>query len=211
MEGTLMQRGESIRTMVRWRLRGRLSFVPAYSHPPKSCAHVAYLFAGTYGDFVQALPSLRRLASAYPGADIILAGAGRYAREFAPELPVNVRLATSFDPWRWIAWPVDLLLTNAVGVYRVRFDFAARFCARRAYGFRHKHEDSRGGYTDTIKLDPGARNFAEENGKLLDLARVPAVADGRQALESQASWGKGKILFHIGSAGLKSDFGLKVY
>ncbi|MDB5104758.1 MAG: hypothetical protein JWP91_2447 [Fibrobacteres bacterium] len=181
---------------------------------------IAYLFAGTYGDFVQALRPLNRLAAAYPDAEILLHGADRYAREFAIELPRNLRIAQHLEPVRWLSDPVDLLFTNCVGVYRVRFDFAARFGARRAFGFRHSHESHRGGYAATVPLLPEVRSFAEENLKVLDLAGVPAgfsgvPARGRATIEESGDglppWGKGKILFHIGSAGLKKDFGLRLY
>ena len=222
--------------VLRWRMRGLLKALPersgksgsgnGWSRPATSRLRIAYLFAGTYGDFVQVLRPLNRLATAYPDSEIILLGADRYAREFASELPANLRIAHAFDPLRWILKPVDLLITNCVGVYRVRFDFAARFCARRAFGFRHSHETRRGGYAGTIALSPQVRSFAEENLKVLELAGMPSAAKPMEAGEAlQASWpvverrsgekvpawGKGKILFHIGSAGLKKDFGLKDY
>ncbi|HKP96604.1 MAG TPA: hypothetical protein VJ385_12670 [Fibrobacteria bacterium] len=219
--------------MVRWRMRGFLRLLPARSPGAESAAEenpfagrlrIAYMFTGTYGDFVQILRPLNRLAAAFPHAEIRLHGADRYAREFSSELPPGLRIAHSFDPFRWVLDPVELLLTNCVGVYRVRLDFAARFCARRAYGFRHSHETRRGGYAATIPLLPEVRSFAEENLKVLDLAGVPQMwgllerrgesLEAGEALfpgEPVPAWGKGKILFHIGSAGLKRDFGLKVY
>ncbi|GEM_PF-2400553 len=236
--------------VLRWRMRGLLKALPARASgsPSKSKEdavspavegerfRIAYLFAGTYGDFVQVLRPLNRLAAAYPKAAILLLGGDRYAREFASELPASVEIARPTDPLQWISHPVDLLFTNCVGVYRVRFEFAARFCARRAFGFRHAHETQRGGYAATIPLMPHVRSFAEENLKLLDLAGVPLEDWTARILknvhqragnsESVASthaqgwsggaedlppWGKGKILFHIGSAGLKKDFGLETY
>jgi ADP-heptose:LPS heptosyltransferase len=211
--------------MARWRLRGLLSLLPARAPAGRlpeggAGARIAYLFAGTYGDFVQALRPLARLASAYPRAEIILCGGGIYAREFAGELPASLRIARGGVPWSWPFVPVDLLLTNCVGVYRVRFDCAARFCARRAYGFRHAHEKRRGGYAATVPLSPAVRSFAEENLKVLELAGVPG---GRAAAGNEAAgpdpdrnsraepWGRGSVLFHIGSAGLKQDFGLRTY
>lgn len=213
--------------VARWRMRGLLSVWPAKAPSAaaiglKEGTRIAYLFAGTYGDFVQALRPLARLASAYPGAEIILCGADRYAREFASELPASLRIARGGEPWTWAFGRVDLLLTNCVGVYRVRFDWAARLCARRAFGFRHAHEARRCGYAATVPLLPELRSFAEENLKALDLAGVPA-AQGQPGSPARATdaranpgarkeaWGRGKILFHIGSAGLKSDFGLRDY
>jgi hypothetical protein len=160
---------------------------------------------------------LARLAATYPRAEIILWGADRYAREFASELPANARVARVGEPWAWIPDPVDLMVTNCVGVYRVRFDWVARFCARRAFGFRHAHEARRGGYAATLPLLPGLRSFADENLKLLDLAGISgdwaAKSPGAGASQGagQEPWGGGKILFHIGSAGLKRDFGLPTY
>jgi ADP-heptose:LPS heptosyltransferase len=220
--------------VVRWRMRGLLKALPERSRQAagaggprptvQSHPRIAYLFAGTYGDFVQVLRPLNRLAAAYPDSEIILFGADRYAREFAAELPANLRIAQAFEPFRWFLEPVDLLLTNCVGVYRVRFDFAARFCARRAFGFRHSHETRRGGYAATLALSPQVRSFAEENLKVLDLAGVPSASESAEedpgatasrpatrAGDGVPAWGKGKILFHIGSAGLKKDFGLKIY
>jgi len=210
----------------RWRLRGLLSVWPARATAAAAPvlgegARIAYLFAGTYGDFVQALRPLARLASAYPRAEIILCGADRYAREFASELPPSLRIARGGEPWIWAFGRVDLLLTNCVGVYRVGFDWAARLCARRAFGFRHAHEARRGGYAATVPLLPELRSFAEENLKALDLAGIPAtqepsgLAGGTDAWSNpgarKEAWGRGKILFHIGSAGLKTDFGLRDY
>jgi ADP-heptose:LPS heptosyltransferase len=207
--------------LLRWRMRGLLKALPAravfrtagdrsLSVPAAGRFRIAYLFAGTYGDFVQALRPLNRLAAAYPDAEIHLLGADRYAHEFGSELPDRLRIANPMDPMQWMTDPVDLLFTNCVGVYRVRFDFVARFCAVRAFGFRHAHESHRGGYAATIPLLPQVRNFAEENLKILDLAGVPHE-EPKPVDADLPAWGKGKILFHIGSAGLKREFGLKAY
>jgi hypothetical protein len=202
--------------VLRWRLRGLLYVLPARGAVPAPAGpfegyRIGYLFAGTYGDFVQVLRPLRRLAAAHPGAELILYGADRYAREFAPELPAALRIARAGEPWAWVRKPVDLLLTNCVGVYRVRFDWIARFGARRAFGFRHSHEPRRGGYAATLPLLPGVRSFAEENLRALDLAGVPDADPVPAGPGGLPPWGKGKILFHIGSAGLKKDFGLRAY
>lgn len=205
-------------------MRGLLAMLPArgsapLAAPPGTGVRIAYLFAGTYGDFVQALRPLARLGATYPRAEIILWCGVRYAREFASELPANARVARAREPWAWILDPVDLMVTNCVGVYRVRFDWAARFCARRAFGFRHHHESRRGGYAATLPLLPAVRSFADENLKLLDLAgisgdwvaKVPGRGEGVAADGGPEPWGRGKILFHIGSAGLKRDFGFPTY
>lgn len=203
--------------ILRWRLRGLLKLLPAREGKgARKPLRIAYLFTGTYGDFAQALGPLNRLAEAFPGCDLSLIGAGRYAREFATELPPNLRVVDSWEPWTWLVKRRDLLFTNAVGVYRVRFEFAARFCARRAYGFRHAHESRRGGYDATVALLPSIHSFAEENLKVLGLAGVDigspeAASTATDARPSDEAWGRGQILFHIGSAGLKRDFGLKVY
>lgn len=212
--------------VARWRVRGLLSALPARSPGLAALgngegARIAYLFAGTYGDFVQVLAALARLAGAYPRAEIILCGAERYAREFASELPATLRIAKGGEPWTWAWHRVDLLLTNCVGVYRVRFECVARICARRAFGFRHDHEKRRGGYSATVPLLPAIRSFAEENLKALDLAGVPTRSEASRPAPAAlpvagpggrvAAWGRGKILFHIGSAGLKRDFGLRAY
>ncbi|MEO6096915.1 MAG: hypothetical protein ABIW76_15065 [Fibrobacteria bacterium] len=223
--------------VVRWRMRGLLKVLPARVPPSDSAAasashasfsaaalssgpvagrRIAYLFAGTYGDFVQILIPLKRLAAAFPAAELLLYGGDRYARDFASELPAMLRIAPALEPMQWCKEPVDLLFTNCVGVYRVRFDFLARFCARRAFGFRHAHETHRGGFAATLPLDSGVRSFAAENLRVLDLAGVdplpPSTVDPQNPVEGEVpAWGKGKVLFHIGSAGLKQDFGLKAY
>jgi ADP-heptose:LPS heptosyltransferase len=222
-------RMRKVEQVARWRLRKLLASLPA---KPAETARglaaprrIAYLFAGTYGDFVQILPALRRLASAYPGADLVLCGGRRYAREFSSEVPRSLRLAGSLEPWSWMLSPADLLFTNAVGVFRGSFDLAARLCARKSFGFRHSEEPRRGGYSRTTRLDAAVTSFHEENLKVLDLAQVPEcwgvgpgpgtgfAAPSDAALSSRPAepWGRGRILFHIGSAGLKQDFGLPTY
>ena len=201
-----------LKPALRWRLRRWLGAFPARppaapSAPPR---RIAYLFAGTFGDFVQMLPALRRLAAAYPQAQILLAGEIDHAREFQGELPANLRVIPDWVPWTWVLRRVDLLFTNAVGVYRVRFEAWARLGARRAFGFRHVQEHRRGAYGESLPLDAGVKSFAAENLKLLDLAGVPAWA-AVSGTDAVAPWGRGIILFHIGSAGLKKDFGLKAY
>lgn len=207
--------------MLRWRLRKLIAIAPRRA-AAADIRRIGYLFTGTYGDFVQCLPALRRLAAAYPDAEIVLYGAG-FAREFLCELPRSIRPARAREPLAWLFRPLDLIVTNAVGVFRVRFDALARFCARRAFGFRHRHEVRRGAYGGSIPLDENVRSFAEENLKVLDLAGVPAVAGlrpgcGAQPLAEAAytpprsePWGKDRVLFHIGSAGLKNDFGVTSY
>ena len=113
------------RNLARWRLRKLLALLPARdaataraANPPR---RIVYLFAGTYGDFVQAIPALRRLAAAYPGADLVLHGGHAYAREFSSEVPRKLRLAEAPEPWSWIFSRADLLFTNSVGVFRVPF------------------------------------------------------------------------------------------
>jgi ADP-heptose:LPS heptosyltransferase len=219
---------ERIEEVARWRIRKLLSLLPqraadtARGQAPK---RIAYLFAGTYGDFVQILPALRRLAAAYPAADLVLVGGEEYAREFSTEVPRILRLAEAAEPWSWIFSPADLLFTNAVGVFRGHFDLAARLCARKAFGFRHQEEERRGGYSRTLRLDREVVSFNEENLKLLDMAQVPECwgvgpgpgcgfgppADPAMPFRPAEPWGKGRILFHIGSAGLKKDFGLATY
>ena len=75
MDALFLAHGDKIRKVeevARWRIRKLLATLPA--KPPATArgvakpARVAYLFAGTYGDFVQVLPTLRRLAAAYPSA-----------------------------------------------------------------------------------------------------------------------------------------------
>lgn len=217
-----------IQEVARWRVRKLLSLLPqrdAGTARGKDPRRIAYLFAGTYGDFVQILPALRRLASAYPAADLVLVGGGQYAREFSTEVPRILRLASGTEPWSWIVSPADLLFTNAVGVFRGHFDLAARLCARKAFGFRHQEEERRGGYSRTLRLDREVTSFNEENLKLLDLAQVPECwgvgpgpgcgleppADPAMPFRPAEPWGKGRILFHIGSAGLKKEFGLATY
>lgn len=208
--------GLRILAAARWRLRALLRLLPA-KKPGRvladedAGARIAYLFAGTYGDFAQALRPLARLAEAYPRAEVILVGGSRIAREFAGELPASLRIARGGEIGRWIFRRVDLLATNCVGVYRVRFDWIARFCARRAFGFSHAGEARRGGYTATLPLVPEARSFARENLNLLDLAGVPGNASRPALSGTRNAGGEGGILFHIGSAGLKRDFGLRTY
>lgn len=215
--------------IARWRIRNLLSLLPARplatARGPRPPARVAYLFAGTYGDFVQILPALRRLASAYPAADLVLCGGQAYAREFSSEVPRTLRLAGPMEPWGWAFSRVDLLFTNAVGVFRAGFDVAARFGARKAFGFRHAEEARRGGYTRTLRLDPAVAGFNEENLRLLDMAQVPECwgvgpgpgsgtlqpPDTATSSSPAEPWGRGRILFHIGSAGLKRDLGLTAY
>jgi ADP-heptose:LPS heptosyltransferase len=215
--------------LARWRIRKLLALLPvrdaATARSGGTPGRVVYLFAGTYGDFVQILPALRRLAAAYPGADLVLHGGHAYAREFSSEVPRKLRLTKAGEPWTWIFSRADLLFTNAVGVFRGNFDLVARLCARRAFGFRHEGEARRGGYSRTLKLDRDVTSFHEENLKLLDMAQVPecwgvgpgpgtgfaAHADAAVSASPAEPWGRGRILFHIGSAGLKQEFGLNTY
>ncbi len=207
--------------ILRWRVRKLLDVIPA--RPPTAgkgsaqTPRIVYYFAGTYGDFVQALPALQRLAAAFPRADLVLAGETGCAREFVSEIPSSFRLTVAMEPGLWALRPMDMLFTNAVGVYRVRFDFAARFYARRAFGFRHDQESRRSVFFRSLCLDGKVKSFAEENLKLLDLAEV-SVSGGRGSPvgligseDASPPWGKGRVLFHIGSVGLKRDFGMPEY
>jgi ADP-heptose:LPS heptosyltransferase len=214
---------------LRWRLRKRLELFPkripdARSNVtdvnPTRPLRIAYLFSGTYGDFVQALRALNHLAESYPGCDLVLYGANRYAREFATVLPENLHTTHSLAWLGWLFYRRDVLFTNAVGVYRVEFDYIAYFCARKAFGFRHTAESRRAGFENTLALVPTLLSFAEANLNLLELAGVPALPHARSSHAEVSNYADhpahsgvdpGQIFFHIGSAGLKQDFGLKVY
>lgn len=232
MTALLIDQEDTLRkaeAVARWRIRKLLAALPprpqSADRRAAAPARVAYLFAGTYGDFVQILPALRRLAAAYPKSDFVLCGGEGYAREFNTEVPRTLRLAKPHEPWTWTFSRADLLFTNAVGVFRGTFDLTARLCARRAFGFRHAEEAGRGGYTRTLRLDEEVTSFAEENLKLLDLALVPEAwgvgpgpgtglvpyPDAAVSAQPVDPWGRGRILFHVGSAGLKRDLGLTTY
>lgn len=179
---------------------------------------VAYLFAGTYGDFVQILPTLREMDRRFPQADLFLAAPKALYLAFRSELPTRVQRAKPIHLLLWAIFPVEALMTNAVGVYRVRFDFAARFCARISLGFRYPGEPPRSAYSFTLELPPPPANFGRENLRLINSAASFFAFDLSQQSETQVPEsvakraGSGRrVLFHIGSAGLQKDFGTNTY
>ncbi len=206
---------------LRWTLRKLLRLLPAKpsvtGFPPHP-GSIAYLFAGTYGDFVQALPALHDLARRFPGARLWLVAPFGLFRDFASELPSGITWVSGVGFSLRLLSPVDLLVTNAVGVYRVRFEVMARYGARVSLGFRYPGESPRPTYSFTLGLPSPPANFGNENLRLL---RFGDAATQEKAGDSSDSIAKGShdayidfrapVLFHIGSAGLQKDFGRREY
>ncbi len=215
------------KTFLRWRIKNALSSLPRlhgqgsgddFRNPAikEKDLTVIYLFSGTYGDFVQVLPVLNQLVKVFPKSDILLFGAEKYFFDFHSILPEKIRC---LEKWAWIRRifsPYDFLFTNAVGVYRLAFSVKAQFYSRFAYGFRYREEAEGRGYAAALSLKPEVKNFAEENLRLLELSGLVDEKDLQTEIwqgrsEHKPFSNKADILFHIGSAGLKNDFGMELY
>ncbi len=190
-----------------------LQWMPARKvKAPQSIQSIAYLFAGTYGDFVQCLPALQILAQTFPKVEIQLYGAANFHSSFSTELPVTVKSKKYFSVEIYFFKPYDLLLTNALGAYRVHFSFIARFCAQLSLGFRYAEEKSAMPYTYTLPLYPSLHSFVQINLELLQGLvyygwPLESSVPKREATKKNSQ----SVVIHIGSAGLKKSFGLKLY
>jgi ADP-heptose:LPS heptosyltransferase len=169
------------------------------------------LFWGTHGDFMQALPGFHALEAAYPER-VSAWIPDRLRMDFVPFLPSTWlgQGSLSFLDFLWAALrPVGRLYVNPPGVWRVRFDFVARFCARKAYGFRHAEEKERRAFSQTLCLDAAQNDFAKAFLKLIERSGVgplppfPPLAP----MASQGSHAGKGVLFHIGSRGFRKSLG----
>jgi hypothetical protein len=203
---------------LRWALRRRFRRIRRDSRiVPADARDVLYAFAGTYGDFAQILRPLQALAAACPGARIRVLAPEKMLAAFASFLP---------DTARGVGWAgalilclrggADLFLCNAVGVFRVRFDLLACFGGRISLGFRHGEEKSRPAYSGTLPLTPALRSFESANLALLRLAGIalprspgPSSANGKAQENGKPK--SDRVLFHVGSAGLRRAFGDERY
>jgi hypothetical protein len=119
--------------------------------------------------------------------------------------------------------PADLLLTNVIAVYRVRFELAARLSSANAMGFCYGDEQGRRAFSRCLRIETGYRDYTRLNLELIHLIHkadeflVEKIhsthylePDTRAATFVHVAE-PSKALFHFGSAGLKQDVGLKNY
>ena len=202
---------------LRWFLRRRLGRVHSNSKVViAEASTLLYLFAGTYGDFVQILRPLEKLASVAPKATIYLLAPPKIAKAFKAFLPDSVEIVGWRRAWLLSFRGIEVLLTNAVGVYRVRFDLLASLSGKISLGFRHPEEKKRGAYTATLPLTPAIKNFETANLALLRLAGISSATSAtlpawkpKDATEETVK--TNRWLFHVGSAGLLRKMGMPKY
>ncbi len=175
------------------------------------------LFAGTYGDFVQILPMLHEAARLWPKATLKLYAPKRYYEAFGFALPPRMRRGRRMDWLIGLIHPADLLLMNAVCVYRLRYELLSLRIARAAAGFRYADEPFRAGLGWSVALTPEVVNFAEINHKL-PMAVAASKLPSNQPLPWRARIDPneafpflGPVLFSVGSAGFKAAVGIGEY
>ncbi len=206
--------------VIRWRMRELLNKLPSTAvREVREIRSMGYLFSGTYGDFVQCLDTLHFLAAWKPEAEFFVAAPRKYLVDFDTRLPASVRFTTYGELLARVArgqGRCDVLLTNAVGVYRVRFEMLARVVGKISAGFSYPSERPRSSYHVCQSLPKGDCNFSDEN---LKLARAVARAAGgmvprwaepaipRKMPTTEA----GPLLFHVGSSGTFRRLGLQPY
>ncbi len=208
MTASLFQKG-------RWLLRHLLRYWPQRpAHPVSAQAReILLLFAGTYGDFVQVLPMTAMIAASWPKAVLRIYADKKLLNEFAFALPPRARRATWRDLLKACFQPADLLLVNAVGVYRVRYEIAALRLGKMAGGFRYVQESHRSGFGLTLPLIPEVDNFGELNQQLV-MALVshkiqtpsPTPLRLRFPVDKPLHF-TAPVLFSVGSAGFRQATG----
>ncbi|MFC1585495.1 hypothetical protein ACFL5V_08125 [Fibrobacterota bacterium] len=210
---------------IRWLAKKLLRLLPqkpARALKEREISSIAYLFSGTYGDFVQSLDTLKALSEKYPSSIIYLVSPWAFYREFAFLLPENIRPKTFLQMLLFVVSPVDLMFTNVIAVYRVRWEAVSLLCSRVSYGFCYEDEPGRKSFTACYRLKGTYKNFSRLNFNLIAL---PGRYDGKPLLEEKSFFSSDnrveeesyaipderKILFHIGSATLRKDFGSFTY
>ncbi len=195
-----------LRARLRWFLRRRLRrLVHRPPVSPERWRSVLFLFAGTHGDAVQILRPLHLLSAAAPQAKIYLQAPAPVFAAFRAFWPEMVERVGYLGAWRRRA--ADLLCTNAVGVYRVRFDLLAACGGSLALGFRHVGEARRPAYSATLPLTPAVRNFESANLALLRLAGLRIAAESPPPPSPEGE----TVLLHVGSVGFRRRVGEEGY
>lgn len=205
----------SLYQKARWRVRRLLQLYPQrHAIPvPAHAREILLLFAGTYGDFVQILPMAANIVAAWPKAVLRIYADKELLNEFAFALPPRARQATWLDLVRACFKPADLLLVNAVGVYRVRYEIAALRLGKMAGGFRYVQESRRSGFGITLPLTTEVGNFGELNQQLVTaLASHKSLAASSTPLRLRHSAEKlfpftAPVLLSVGSAGFREAVG----
>ncbi|MBF0431298.1 MAG: hypothetical protein HQK83_08475 [Fibrobacteria bacterium] len=207
----------------RWLARKILRLLPpkqrgkAQEFPIKQ---IAYLLAGTYGDFMQSLPAINTLQEKHPNANITL-----ICPDFDPAhllflLPERVQFQQASWLFRQLFHPIDLILTNPIGAFRVKFDYAARFCAKTAYGFCYTDENGRSAYHFCYRLTNNIKSNMLLNMELISRTGKPITSsvgefknpeNQYKAEPFRATHSQPDVLFHCGSTTLQTDFGTKRY
>jgi hypothetical protein len=204
---------------VRFGMRKVLRHLPRRAHVRvgPEAKRIGILFAGTYGDFVQVLPMLHEVERLWPKAKILIWAPLRLYESFAFALPVRVRRGAWWHLIYGLAFPLDLLLMNAVCVYRVRYELLSLRLGRAAAGFRYAHEPFRVGLGWSVPLNTEVIHFAEANyelPKFVAAAKLPTTNSlpWRARIDPNAPFPfVGPILFSVGSAGFKNAMGLTAY
>jgi hypothetical protein len=204
---------------LRFGLRKCLRLLPRRAHVRvgPEAQRIGVLFAGTYGDFVQLLPMLHEAERLWPKAHMVVWAPRRLVDAFAFALPVRIRRGNLWDMVAGLLFPMDLVLMNAVCVYRLRYEWLSLRLGRAAAGFRYADEPFRVGLGWSVPLTSDVVNFAEANYEL-----PKAVAAAKLPSSHQLPWRaridptvpfpfEGPILFSVGSAGFKQRVGISAY
>jgi hypothetical protein len=210
----------------RWLIKRFMRLLPQKRGAVKAIGagtSIGYIFSGTYGDFVQILSTLWALCNLFPKTAIFLIAPTHLTRAFNDFLPSGVSVKKPGSLVFNLLKPYDILLTNTISVFRIRFEALAYFCGRRTLGFCYGDETGRRAFSFCLRLKGIQHNFSELNLKLLDFINIDhhtTWADARECMaqtlsapgyDNTDSLNISSVLFHIGSVNLKNNLGLKLY
>ncbi len=207
---------------LRWAAKRILGIFPEKKVQPITNAapqSVLYLFAGTFGDYIQILPALKALSDKYPASAIYLYSCDLEMSKVDVLLPVTVIPIQFRNILTKRPGFFDFVYSNSIAAYRVRLAWISYIYGKISMGYCYRDDVGRNSNHLSMRLIGSIRNYAALNRHLVQrypesgmprVIRPPSQYCEVPGYEEPFKL-KSSVLFHCGSTTLLSEFGSARY